>query len=390
MSLFCSSSVNYHSNTRTTIEYNDSNYIRVDHDEDLYFTENYYFQPITNEPVVTSDVTTANDTVIVTDTRGDDQGNSIVEQDQGNSIFEQDIEMTPDELKQLLIDVVGAFEQDPISRRKFMRKLRRRGNFNARSISRRNILETMRAIVKDQENPFAEVPVEENQTTFFYSMTQSCKTGSIIYYMWKAGITKSKPSVLLSYNRCGEEARFADSGHSFNNLVMDCAELIGLDKNMVPVVSIIDQTGSDDYITKVKDMHYNRDTIVGEDGSGYAVPVMVVLTNYQKVTNLVQKVIKEISFEVGLDEESNAMDALLVIDEAELAIKSATGDNSKLERAMAETVSLTRKLPLGPHNLPTDTPSSRACSVEGIYKAFSSRVHAVSYTHLTLPTIYSV
>jgi len=83
MSLFCSSSVNYHSNTRTTIEYNDSNYIRVDHDEDLYFTENYYFQPITNEPVVTSDVTTASDTVIVTDTRGDDQGNSIVEQDQG-------------------------------------------------------------------------------------------------------------------------------------------------------------------------------------------------------------------------------------------------------------------------------------------------------------------
>ena len=379
MSLFYSSSVNYHSNTRTTIEYNDSNYSRAltvdhDHDEDFNFTENYYFQPINNEPVVTSDAITANDSITVTDTRGDDLEDSIEEDI-------EDIEMTPDELKQLLIDVVGAFEQDPISRRKFMRKLRRRGNYNARSISRRNILRTMQAIVKDQDNPFAEVPVGEDQVTFFYSMTQSCKTGSIIYYMWKAGITKSKPSVLLSYNRCGEEARFADSGNSFNNLVMDCAELIGLDKNMVPVVSIIDQTGSDDYITKVKDMHSNRDTIIGEDGSGYAVPVMVVLTNYQKITNLVQRVIKEISFEVGLEEESSAMNALLVIDEAELAIKSATGDNSKLERAMAGTVSLTKKLPLGPHNLPTDTPSSRACSVEGIYNAFSSRVHVTATPH---------
>ena len=179
MSLFYSSSVNYHSNTRTTIEYNDSNYSRAltvdhDHDEDFDFTENYYFQPINNEPVVTSDAITANDSITVTDTRGDDLEDSIEEDI-------EDIEMTPDELKQLLIDVVGAFEQDPISRRKFMRKLRRRGNCNARSISRRNILRTMQAIVKDQDNPFAEVPVGEDQVTFFYSMTQSCKTGSIIY-----------------------------------------------------------------------------------------------------------------------------------------------------------------------------------------------------------------
>ena len=224
-----------------------------------------------------------------------------------------------------LVKMVGAYEQDPCKQSglKFQASLQELTT----SLQPRcdKILTRMRALEHAQRNAFEDITIEERELVYFVAMAQSCKTGSIIFCVWKAGILKNMPSVLLSFNRLGETEKFSNAALKFNDIVKKCAIAMGLSEEKagcVPLVKVFTEkkASSKLYGSAVRRMGEMR--LIEEFSESYTIPLMVVMTNSQKIQKL-RSDVKHLSRSMGVD-SMGAMKALLIMDEAELTVKAGT------------------------------------------------------------------
>ena len=256
-----------------------------------------------------------------------------------------------------LVKMVGAYEQDqcPRSGNAFQASLL---DLSTELKPRCDlILARMRGLDHAQRNAFEDITIEERELVYFVAMAQSCKTGSIIFSVWKAGILRNMPSVMMSFNRLGETDKFARAAASFNEIVKKCAVAMGLSDekvNSVPVVGVFTEKESSSKlygkaVGKMGEMRNRKDF-----SGSYEIPLMVVMTNPKKIQTL-RKSLKHLSKTMGVDSDG-AMKALLIMDEAELTIKagkkvrnsSGEFDNvcASLEKEMNTTVELRQPTPV--------------------------------------------
>ena len=249
------------------------------------------------------------------------------------------------EKDKLLVEIISFVEQDPtmISYNKFKRTfsngLSILKNRNNGRVNVRDLISLMKRINKDQENPFVNCDLEDNQIMHLNALPQSVKTSAMAFIAWKCGVLKSNPSVFMSFNRCNEDKRFDKTFRKFNKMVEYFAEAIGINKNSTPVLKThlgdITKVGNDygKSVEKMRKYFYNPDEPRNGD---YFIPVVVVMPNESKM-NKIGDFLDRISYSTGLDSSNKSMNAILISDEAELHIKSRD-KSSVLEKLMHNKV----------------------------------------------------
>ena len=228
----------------------------------------------------------------------------------------------------LLIAMVSGGEQDPCERKRFMTILEHR--LGGRTTG---ILEEMENIHKCQHNPFHENVFGQREVYNFQSMPQSCKTMALVFAAWVAGIKNKMPSVLLTLNRSNEYERFNSEVPKFNALVKKCAKLMGFtDMDLVPIIRISKgEEGCESFNRHISTMKEGVPMV-----NKYVIPVLTFMANPKKLGDL-REVMETISVYTGFDSTGKSAYAILIIDEAELTIKSEDG-STVLESSMNQSV----------------------------------------------------
>lgn len=213
----------------------------------------------------------------------------------------------------LLVKVVGAMDQDPTNKRRFIQELKK---IKGDELLTLDIIEGL-AEQRAQNNATATVGLLQKFVIYLTGFAQYGKTNTMMYMMWRMGAEREMPSVMLTFDRAGEGVRLARSAETFNELVRECALLMGMSTSDYPQLmlsSSSDTDGGDAFMRHVK------------NGLSKSVPVFTIQGNATRI-NAARGVISEMSKYVGRDEpdyvdangikrNNGSMNALLLVDEA--------------------------------------------------------------------------
>lgn len=278
----------------------------------------------------------------------------------------QDIQQdSPEHKRHALARFVSAIEWDPIEMTKWLKTYGGNDLDNPREITLSQVyaLSDTRKMKNIMETGGS---IGMNVMLYFIALTQSGKTNSMMFNLWREGLLHGHPGVLYTHNRSGEGYRMKEDAEKFNWIVTVCAKMLRLQPEEYALLDFYhseDKRGAEKFITALKENQADKIPVYSDLGNSSRV---------NKHEDLVEKMSKHLGRDAptyidsdGFSANDGAMKAFLVIDEAELLVKP---DSAKLSEVLRKPVNLKLLVP----NPRSRNPSYENTRKESLLKCFTS------------------
>lgn len=223
-------------------------------------------------------------------------------------------EHSPDYKRHALARFVSAIEWDPIQMKKWLTTYGGDDLDNPREITLREVMSL--SDTRKMKNVMEEGgSIGMKVVLYFIALTQSGKTNSTMFNLWREGLLHGHPGVLYTHNRSGEGYRMKEHADNFNSIVTICARMMRLDREEYALLDFShseDKKGSEPFIAALKAKRADK------------IPVYSDLGNSSRV-NKHEELVEKMSEHLGRDSPTysdgdgypandGAMKAFLVVD----------------------------------------------------------------------------